>query len=103
MAPTEEAFFFREAAAKCRKGALSSANPKQWIDLAEQWEWLADTAGWSSLFEARASAPTPSPPHFPFPLQMPSPPLLPQRIDHPRRHSPRQHLVAYQGLCRDDD
>ena len=33
----------REAAAKCRQEALSSADPEQWIDLAEEWERLADT------------------------------------------------------------
>jgi hypothetical protein len=33
---------YREAAAKCRQEALSSADPEQWMRLAETWEWLAD-------------------------------------------------------------
>jgi hypothetical protein len=32
----------REAAAKCRQEALSSADPEQWIRMAEMWEWLAN-------------------------------------------------------------
>jgi hypothetical protein len=32
----------RFAAAKCRKAASTSTNPKEWIALAEQWESLAD-------------------------------------------------------------
>jgi hypothetical protein len=35
---------YRCAAARCRKAASSSINPKEWIALAEQWESLADTA-----------------------------------------------------------
>jgi hypothetical protein len=42
MAPTKPTC--REAAADCRRAALSSTEPKMWILLAEQWEWLADTA-----------------------------------------------------------
>jgi hypothetical protein len=45
----------REAAARCRKAALSSTNQKEWIDMAEQWEWLADTAdgGWGLPSKSR--------------------------------------------------
>jgi hypothetical protein len=40
---------YREAAARCRKAALSSTDSKEWIVMAEQWEWLADTANGSWL------------------------------------------------------
>jgi hypothetical protein len=40
MDPTKPSFC-REAAAKCRKEVLSSTDPKEWIVMAEQWEWLA--------------------------------------------------------------
>lgn len=43
MDPTEPSVC-REAAARCRKAALSSTDPKEWILMAEQWDWLADTA-----------------------------------------------------------
>jgi hypothetical protein len=33
---------YRETAAKCRQEALSSADPEQWMRMAEMWEWLAD-------------------------------------------------------------
>jgi hypothetical protein len=33
---------YRSSAARCRKAALSSTNPKDWIAMAEQWESLAD-------------------------------------------------------------
>jgi hypothetical protein len=32
----------REVAAKCRQEALSSADPEQWVRMAEMWEWLAN-------------------------------------------------------------
>jgi hypothetical protein len=32
----------REAAAKCRQEVLSSADPEQWIRMAEMWEWMAN-------------------------------------------------------------
>ena len=46
---------YREAAARCRKAARSSTDPKEWIVMAEQWEWLADTAGgsWLRPFKSR--------------------------------------------------
>ena len=31
-------------AARCRKAARSSTDPKEWLVMAEQREWLADTA-----------------------------------------------------------
>jgi len=34
----------REAAARCRKTAMSSTSPKEWILMAEKWEWLANTS-----------------------------------------------------------
>ena len=40
---------YREAAARCRKTARSSGDAKEWIAMAEQWEWLADTADGSWL------------------------------------------------------
>lgn len=45
MDSIREASTYREAAAQCRKAALTAINPRDWIDMAEQWEWLADTAG----------------------------------------------------------
>jgi hypothetical protein len=33
---------YREAAAKCRQEVLSSADPEQWIRMAEMWEWMAN-------------------------------------------------------------
>jgi len=44
---------YREAAARCRKAALSSSDPKEWIAMAEQWEWLADTANGSWLLPSK--------------------------------------------------
>jgi hypothetical protein len=38
-----------EAAARCRKIALSAATPKEWIVMAEQWEWLAETSDGTHL------------------------------------------------------
>jgi hypothetical protein len=32
---------YRSSAARCRKAALSSSNPKEWIAKAEQWELTA--------------------------------------------------------------
>jgi hypothetical protein len=40
---------YYESAARCRKTALSSSDPKEWIVMAGQWEWLADTANGSWL------------------------------------------------------
>jgi hypothetical protein len=40
----ETSVYYREAAARCRKASVSSTTPKEWIAMAEQWEWLADTA-----------------------------------------------------------
>jgi hypothetical protein len=48
--------FYRESAARCRKAASSSTNPKEWISMAEQWELLGDTEDGSYLsllFKAR--------------------------------------------------
>jgi hypothetical protein len=58
MDPAEEAVVFREAAARCRKAALSSTNPKEWIFMAEQWEWLAETSDLSTIaiYRPRESA-----------------------------------------------
>jgi hypothetical protein len=53
--PDEESIVYLEAAAKCRKAALSSANPQQRIVMAEQWEWLAKTSDGTYLL-ARACA-----------------------------------------------
>jgi hypothetical protein len=47
--PIEDPSAYREAAARCRKEARSSTNPKEWVAMAEQWEWLADTANGSWL------------------------------------------------------
>ena len=44
---------YREAAARCRKAARSSGDPKEWIAMAEQWEWLADTADGSWLLSSK--------------------------------------------------
>jgi hypothetical protein len=33
---------YREAAAKCRQEVLSSADPEQWMRMAEMWEWMAN-------------------------------------------------------------
>jgi hypothetical protein len=33
---------YRSAAARCRKAASLSISPKEWIALAEQWEFLAE-------------------------------------------------------------
>jgi hypothetical protein len=53
--PVEEPNVYREAAARCRKAALSSSDPKEWIAMAEQWEWLADTANGSWLVPPKAN------------------------------------------------
>ena len=42
----------REAAARCRKLALSSSTPGErleWLHLAAEWEWLGEAAEVSSL------------------------------------------------------
>jgi hypothetical protein len=52
MDPTNPVFC-REAAARCRKTARSSTDPKEWIAMAEQWEWLADTADGSWLLSSK--------------------------------------------------
>jgi hypothetical protein len=39
----------RKAAARCRKLALSSSTPREWIHLAVEWEWLAEAGEGSSL------------------------------------------------------
>ena len=53
MDPTKPSFY-RKAAARCRKAALSSSDPKEWIAMAEQWEWLADTADGSWLLPSKS-------------------------------------------------
>jgi hypothetical protein len=40
----ETSVYYREAAVRCRKAALSSIDSKEWVAMAERWEWLADTA-----------------------------------------------------------
>jgi hypothetical protein len=52
--PVEEPNVYREAAARCRKAARSSSDSKEWIALAEQWEWLADTANGLWILPSRA-------------------------------------------------
>jgi hypothetical protein len=52
MDPTNP-IFCREAAARCRKAAGRSTDPKEWITMAEQWEWLADTADGSWLLSSK--------------------------------------------------
>jgi hypothetical protein len=61
MSPAEPSAY-REVPAKCRKAALSSADPEQWVLLAELREWLANTPDGTCLlakaifqFEAEAS------------------------------------------------
>jgi hypothetical protein len=44
---------YREAAARCRKAARSSSDSKEWIAMAKQWEWLADTADGSWLLSSK--------------------------------------------------
>jgi hypothetical protein len=51
--PVEEPSVYREAAARCRKAAQSSTDPKDWIIMAEQWEWLAETANGSWLLPSK--------------------------------------------------
>ena len=45
--------YYREAAVRCRKAALSSTDSKEWIVMAEQGEWLADTADGSWLLPSK--------------------------------------------------
>jgi hypothetical protein len=57
--PVEEPGVYREAAARCREAARSSANPREWIVMAEQWEWLADTADGSWLLPSKGNGSAP--------------------------------------------
>jgi hypothetical protein len=49
----EPRVYYREAAESCRKAGRSSTSPKEWIVMAEQWEWLADTADGSWLLPSK--------------------------------------------------
>jgi hypothetical protein len=52
--PVEDPSIYREAAARCRMAALSSSgDPRAWIAMAEQWEWLANTANGSWLLSSK--------------------------------------------------
>jgi hypothetical protein len=46
----------RKAAARCRKRALSSSAPREWLHLAVEWEWLAEAAEASSLHRVEGAA-----------------------------------------------
>jgi hypothetical protein len=52
----ETSVYYLEAAVRCRKAALSSTDSKVWIVMAEQWEWLADTADGSWLSPSKSHA-----------------------------------------------
>ena len=49
----EPRVYYREAAESCRKAGRSSTSEKEWIVMAEQWEWLADTADGSWLLSSK--------------------------------------------------
>jgi hypothetical protein len=61
MDPTEVSFC-RKAAARCRKTASASMNPKEWIRMAEDWELLADAEDGSYLSPSLRDATGPNSP-----------------------------------------